>query len=108
MWLEITVRDWHRLGMQTKLDPVEIGGRLRVARDALGLTGTEFAKRARIAQNAYSQYETGKRMLTTTAAIRLCSTYGLTMDWLFRGDPSGLPYSLAGQIMTASTNGAEA
>jgi transcriptional regulator with XRE-family HTH domain len=79
---------------------IEIGARLKATRDALGLTGTEFGNRARIAQNAYSQYETGKRMLTISAAMRLCATYGLTMDWLFRGDVSTLPHSLAAKLVT--------
>jgi DNA-binding XRE family transcriptional regulator len=99
MQLAIAVRDAHPPGMQTRVDAVEIGRRLKATRDALGLTGTEFARRARIAQNAYSQYETGRRLLTVTVAMRLCTVYGLSMDWLFRGDPSSLPYALAGKIM---------
>lgn len=96
--LFITSRDRHPAGMRTRLDPAEIGERLRITREALGLTGTEFAKDAGVLQNGYSQYETGIRRLTLPAANRLCERHGLTMDWLFRGDVSTLPHVLASKI----------
>jgi transcriptional regulator with XRE-family HTH domain len=45
--------------------------------------------------NRYSQYETGARPLTIEAALSICEQYGVTLDWLFRGDRSTLPYKLA-------------
>ena len=46
-------------------------------------------------QNRYSQYETGTRTLTIDAAHRICDEYGVTLDWLYRGDRSKLPHHLA-------------
>ncbi len=46
-------------------------------------------------QNRYSQYETGTRPLTIDAAHRICDEYGVTLDWLYRGDRSRLPHHLA-------------
>jgi len=89
---------WHPAGMAQRLRPEEIGARLRIARRALGLKSTEFSKGAGIAQNAFSQFETGTRPLTLSAAVKICGRYGLTLDWLYRDDPSGLPHALAEKI----------
>jgi transcriptional regulator with XRE-family HTH domain len=45
--------------------------------------------------NRYSQYETGVRALTIDAALRICNEYGISLDWLYRGDRSSLPHHLA-------------
>lgn len=86
------------------INALEVGARLKRTRQALGLSAAEFRKPARIAQNAYSQYETGARPLTLGAAIRLRAAYGLTLDWLFQGDASGLPHALALRVLTEQIN----
>ena len=58
----------------------------------------EFAIRANLKPNRYSQYETGARPLTIDAAHRICDEYGVTLDWLYRGDRSTLPHKLAIEI----------
>ena len=72
--------------------------RLQLTREALNLGQGEFAKGAKIPGNTYSQYESGKRLPQLPFAIRLCDRYQLTLDWIYRGDPSGLKYNLAEQI----------
>lgn len=103
MDLAITLCERHNAAMQSTSTAVEIGARLKATREAFGLNGTAFAKPAGIDQNRYSQYETGKRTLTMTAALALCRVYGLTLDWLFRGDISGLPHAIAIKL-TGSRN----
>lgn len=71
-----------------------IGARLRLTREVFGLGQTVFCKRAGITQNAYSQYEAGTRRPIIDNAILLAETYNLTLDWIYRGDPSGLHYTL--------------
>jgi transcriptional regulator with XRE-family HTH domain len=51
--------------------------------------------RADLKPNRYSQYETGVRALTIDAALRICAEYGVSLDWLYRGDRSRLPHHLA-------------
>jgi transcriptional regulator with XRE-family HTH domain len=51
--------------------------------------------RANLKQNRYNQYESGVRPLTIDAAHRICDEYGVTLDWLFRGDRSRLAHHLA-------------
>jgi transcriptional regulator with XRE-family HTH domain len=75
-----------------------VAARLRVTREAMRLSQQEFATRAGIAPNTYNQFEQGKRLLPVTKGISLCETHGLTLDWIFRDDPSGLPYKMATAI----------
>lgn len=84
------------------IDPDDIGDlatdvarRLVLTRTALGLDQQEFGTRAGLSQPQYNQFEKGKRRLSLTAALHLCDTYNVTLDWLYRGDPSNLPHRLA-------------
>jgi transcriptional regulator with XRE-family HTH domain len=72
--------------------------RLRYTRRALGVNQREFATRAKLKANRYSQYETGARALSIEAALRICNEYGISLDWLYRGDRSNLPHKLAVDI----------
>jgi transcriptional regulator with XRE-family HTH domain len=75
-----------------------IATRLRHTRQAFGVNQREFANRVNLKPNRYSQYETGARPLTIEAAHRICDEYGVTLDWLYRGDRSRLPHHLAIEI----------
>jgi transcriptional regulator with XRE-family HTH domain len=75
-----------------------VARRLIVTREALGLNQTEFCETASLSQPRYSPFESGKRRLSLDAALALVETYNLTLDWFYRGDPSGLPSHLATNI----------
>ncbi|NOU05334.1 MAG: helix-turn-helix transcriptional regulator [Hyphomicrobiaceae bacterium] len=77
---------------------IEIGRRLALTRQVMGLQQNEFCDRAQIAPNTYNQYENGKKRPSIDNAIKLCDAYHLTLDWIFRGDPSGLRYETADAI----------
>ena len=77
---------------------VAIGDRLRITRQVTGMQQNEFCSRASIAANTYNQYEQGKRRPSIDHANALCDAYRITLDWIYRGDPSGLPYSMADAI----------
>ena len=79
-------------------DKKSVGERLRLTRQALGLHQNEFAEGAGLAANTYNQYESGTNMPALDRAIALCDAYSLTLDWIYRGDPSGLRYQLAEAI----------
>jgi transcriptional regulator with XRE-family HTH domain len=90
--------------MTLKIDPDDTGKlqsdvarRLTRTRMALGFDQKTFGEQAGLSQPQYNQYEQ-KRLLTLRAALLLCERYNLTLDWLFRGDPSGLPYRLVDAI----------
>ena len=75
-----------------------IGRRLELTRNVLGMQQIDFCARANIAQNTYNQYEHGKKRPSVDNAIALAEAYSLTLDWIYRGDPSGLRYDLASAI----------
>jgi transcriptional regulator with XRE-family HTH domain len=77
---------------------IDVARRLAAARRALDLDQQQFGTRAGLSQPQYNQFEKGKRLLTLAAAMKLCDAYNLTLDWLYRGDPSNLPYKLATAI----------
>jgi transcriptional regulator with XRE-family HTH domain len=83
--------------------PTDVARRLRRTREAIGLDQQQFGTRAGMSQSQYNQYETGKRLITLASAMKLCEEYGLTLDWVYRGDPSGLPYRLATAIRDRAT-----
>jgi transcriptional regulator with XRE-family HTH domain len=80
-------------------DMKAIGLRLLATRLALGFDQQKkFCDRAEIATNTYNQYEQGERRPAVENAIALCDAYDLTLDWIYRGDPSGLRYDLRDKI----------
>ena len=81
---------------QSEVD--QIAYRLTISREALGLKPADLCRRAKIQPNAYSQYENGKGRPSLDAARALRRTFGYTLDWIYEGDPSGLPHSLAAKI----------
>lgn len=76
----------------------DVGRRLALARRAFGINQQEFGAGGGMSQPQYNQAETGKRLLTLPYALTLCRIYGLTLDWIYRGDPSGLQHRLAEKI----------
>lgn len=79
-----------------------IARRLELTREALGLSQSEFADKAGIARNTYNQWEKGKGRPQLDGAIALCSTYNLTLDWIYFGEMAGLPYQVAQKLVTAA------
>lgn len=80
------------------MDPMPIARRLRLTRDALRLTQRELAGAAGIATNTYGQWESGTRLIQPGAAVKLCDTHGLTLDWIYRGEPGDMPHKLVSAI----------
>lgn len=78
--------------------PRDVARRLAQTRLAIGLDQEQFGEGAGLSQPRYNQYETGKRLLTLSAAMLLCERYLITLDWIYRGDPSGLPSRVHDQI----------
>lgn len=72
-----------------------IAGRLRAGQEALGLSQAEVCRQAGIAPNTYSQWLNAKGRPQLDAALQLCDAFGYTLDWIYQGDPSGLPLRLA-------------
>lgn len=76
----------------------KIAGRLSIVREVTGLTQTEFARRAGLGVAAWNNYEAARKRISIDAAIALCEVYKLTLDYIYVGDTSNLPYHLAAAI----------
>lgn len=80
--------------------PRMIARRLTETREILGLSQAELCREIKITPNRWSGYEndTKKRKITLEVAIKLCDRYGITLDWIYRGDPAALPSHIRAKI----------
>lgn len=69
----------------------DIARRITALRTALGLNGAQFAALVEITQPAMSNYEAGIRRPDLDVGIKIQARTGVTLDWLYLGDRSGLP-----------------
>ena len=76
----------------------EIGKRLVLARLATGLSQTAYARGAKLNVSTYNQNENGRSRPDIDNAIKLCDAYNLTLDYIYLGEPSGLPPDLLAAI----------
>ena len=63
----------------------EIAGRLRLFRKAVAKNQTELCTRTGITRAAWSNYENARDRIGLDAAMKLCRTYGVTLDWIYFG-----------------------
>mgnify|MGYP001574112041 CR=1 FL=1 len=68
-------------------------------------TQKEFFRRAGIAPNTGNNWLSGKERPRVDEAIRLCDVYNLTLDYIYRGDPSGLRYEMRDKIALLMSSG---
>jgi transcriptional regulator with XRE-family HTH domain len=81
-------------------DAATIGARLRKLRVTQGLTQTALAESLGVTQSAWTQYETGARKISIEVAGTVVARFGVTLDWIYMGDPSGLPMRLVVALTT--------
>jgi len=66
--------------------------RLRRTRELLGISEEEAAAAFQITLRTYRRYELGKPHRDNhSGTFNFVDTYGLDLDWLFRGDAHGSP-----------------
>lgn len=75
-----------------------------MTREALDITAAELCRRTGIRPNQWSQFVNprSKRRITIDAAYKLRDEFGVTLDWVYDADPSGLPARLAQNIKKAA------
>ena len=99
-------REQHKGKTPKKAKAVEVGNRLRTAREALGGSQQEWAVACGIPPergHRYTQYETGARLANPYVLRPLCERYHLTLDYLYYGRLSGLPHEVAEKIKAQVT-----
>lgn len=82
--------------------PEDICARLKVLRRAFGLTQAEMAERLGLgSQQAWQNYETGKRSLDYTIALLIAQRFHAPLDWIYRGLDAMVPMHLAQKLSAA-------
>jgi hypothetical protein len=76
------------------------GSRLLRLREAMGIsTQTAMAVALGIEVSRWNNFERSHSPLSLDVANRICARFpGVTLDWLIRGNPSGLPLDLAKRL----------
>ena len=80
----------------------EIARRLGRLRNVLRMSQAEFCREIGVAPNRWNQYERGQRQITIDVAARIRQRFGVTTDWIYFGDESGLPRRISDQFLEAA------
>lgn len=83
----------------------DIAERLRLAREALGISQAEMGRRAGVTYQAWNNWERGAKRISVDQAGRLRRATGISLDWIYWGDMRGLPHELAVKIQGQLTAG---
>ena len=77
----------------------EIGRRLKATRQALGLRARDIHRATGIGESAWSQYENGRRFPDLMQMLPFADRFGISLDWIYRGVLSAVPFELAQGIL---------
>lgn len=80
------------------IDPKSIGQRIIAVRKAMNMTAADFARHVGFSTATLSNYETGYRRPELDKAMLLVQKTGMTLDYLYLGDASGLPLRLTSRM----------
>lgn len=80
------------------------GARLVATRKAIAKTAKALAAEVGMSPGRWSHWETEKHQPDLVAMLALKLKYGVSLDWIFAGDPSGLRYELAQRIVSVASN----
>ena len=74
---------------------VATGNRLRVLREALGYDSLrDFAAAIDVPEDRFGTYERGVSLLQMPTALLIKRRYGVTLEWIYDGDATGMPQGL--------------
>lgn len=82
---------------------IEIGRRLVAAREALGLSQVDVCAALGVSTPRWNQWEKGTTLPDALVMAELARRYGVTTDWVYVGNPAGLPYSIASKLLKAAS-----
>ena len=78
------------------------GRRLLRTREALELSQAEFCRQIGVERNLYNPFEKGRRRITIDVAMKIRDRYGITLDWIYAGDPHALPSGLYHKLVASA------
>ena len=84
------------------MTPKNTGRRLLRTREALELSQAEFCRQIGVERNLYNPFEKGRRRITIDVAMKIRNRYGITLDWIYAGDPHALPSDLYHKLVASA------
>ncbi len=87
-------------------DYLAIGQRLSHLRHALELNQRQLAERLGISGPRWANYELGTSRITVEMALRLVERWGVSLDWIYYGNPAAMPEGLLRKIDAAAREAA--
>lgn len=88
-------------------DPFKVacGERLKQTRLALGFTRMRrLAEITGESEDTLGSWERGRTLVPPPFVQKLRNLYGVTADWVYYGDPRGLPHDLALKLLDTNEN----
>ena len=82
----------------TDTSPEYVAKRLQLFRKSLGMRQVDLVRELGWSQQKWGQWENGKRTPNIADMIELAERYGVTLDYIYRGDMSRLPEWMATKI----------
>ena len=76
------------------------GARLVATRKALGMSARDMQAMLNVTKARLNHWENERHPPDVTAMLALKRLRGVTLDWIFAGDPSGLPSSILQFLIT--------
>lgn len=87
------------LGMDPEPTSIDnVAARLKLTREALGLTQVQICRMTGISTQTWNNAETGDNMLGLQSGLLLCRATGVTLEWIYRGRRANLPQAIAEEI----------
>jgi transcriptional regulator with XRE-family HTH domain len=78
-----------------------IGRRLQALQAHLKLTAVAFCDLTGIQTNRFSQWKSGTHPPSIDGAMAIRRKWGVTLDWIYFGSPSGMPGDLLADLLAA-------
>jgi ribosome-binding protein aMBF1 (putative translation factor) len=77
------------------------GQRLAATRRALGMSARDLQDLLNVSKARLNHWENERHLPDITAMLALKRLRGVSLDWIFAGDPSGLPSRILQHLVTA-------
>lgn len=94
-------------GMSCARYKVEVGDRLRIAIQALGLSQAEVSRELSVSPSKLGNWLRGANYPDQWFIKRFCDRYGVTTDWIYRGVVSGAASDVAAALWKATQEASE-
>lgn len=82
----------------------DVAARLAMTQVAMEISSADLCRETGVKPNQWSQFlnPDKKRRITLAAAYKLKDKYGITLEWIYDGDPSKLPHEIRVKLRRAA------